>query len=147
MNNKQTNLGSNLLPNTSRCHKLSTWHVRNWLVPTLPTSGNNVASFYQVVTSRPLNIGQRRIWQNVRCLWIGHIWNDVRWPWFQFVVNWNWTWYCAPLISYFFTILAKRQGEPQAHKYNQVGQTMNSNFPLVGQNVQFLSTTDNLTNG
>ncbi len=40
---------------------------------------------------------------------------------------------CAPLISYFFTILAKRQGGPQA---------INSNFPLVGQNVRWLSLHD-----
>ncbi len=47
-----------------------------------------------------------------------------------------------------FTIMAKRQGGPQAHKYNRVGQTMNSNFPSVRQNVAdaILSTTDNLTN-
>ena len=32
---------------------------------------------------------------------------------------------CAPLISYFFTILAKSQGGPQARKYNRVGQSNN----------------------
>ena len=42
-----------------------------------------------------------------------------------------------------FTILAKRQGGPQVHKYNRVGQTMNSNFRAsVRQNVRCLSLQD-----
>ena len=44
-----------------------------------------------------------------------------------------------------FTTMAKRQGRPQAHKYNRVGQTI-----LLGSDRMsdaFLSTTNNLTNG